>query len=203
MTSRTRCFLFSILVVFGLGTVSAQAQNFLMNSAETINEGNFKVAAFPTVLLGEDGAENEWGLATRLGYGFTDNFDVEAKLAFFDGLKLYGGDAELWLVKGKTDVSVSLGGHKADFDGDFDHTAIDTGLLVSRSVAPKLELYGGLSLSFESIDNVDDSRFTRAYLVPGLEYKLGQDLDLVAEIGLGINDDSPNYVSAGLALYLR
>ena len=70
-------------------------------------------------------------------------------------------------------------------------------------VGHKLELYGGVSLSFESIDDVDDSHFTRAYLVPGLEYKLARDLDLVAEVGLGINDDSPNYASAGLALYLR
>jgi hypothetical protein len=128
---------------------------------------------------------------------------VEAKLAVFDGLKLYGADAEVWLVKGKTDVSVSLGAHKADFDHGFDSTAIDTSLLVSHDVGHKLELYGGVSLSFESIDDVDDSSFTRAYLVPGLEYKLGRDLDLVAEVGLGINDDSPNYASAGLALYLR
>ena len=203
MTRHPRLRLFLIVLAFALGPGSAHAQNFLMNSAETINEGNFKIAAFPTVLLGEDGAENEWGVATRAGYGFTDSFDVEAKLAFFDGFKIYGADAELWVVKGKTDVSVSLGAHKTDFEGDLDSTAIDTALLVSHPIASRLEIYGGLSLSFESVDDVDDSSFTRAYLVPGIEYKLGDDLDLVAEVGLGINDDSPNYVSAGLALYLR
>ena len=192
-----------ILLAFAWDPSSAHAQNFLMNSAETINQGNFKIAAFPTVLLGEDDVDNEFGLASRLGYGFTDSFDVEAKLAFFDGLKIYGADAELWLVKGTTDVSVSLGAHKADFEGDFDSTAIDAALLVSHGIARRLELYGGLSVSRESIDDVDDSSFTRLYLVPGIEYKLGEDLDLVAEVGLGINDDSPNYVSAGLAFYLR
>jgi hypothetical protein len=203
MTRHPRLPLFLILLTFALGTGSAQAQNFLMNSAETINEGNFKIAAFPTVLLGEDGADNEFGLATRVGYGFTDSFDVEAKIAFFDGLKIYGADAELWLLKEKTDVSVSLGAHKADFEGDFDSTAIDAAVIVSHPIARRLELYGGVSLSFESIDDVDDSSFTRAYLVPGIEYKVGEDLDFVAEVGLGINDDSPNYVSAGLAFYLR
>src|SRR5688572_11892253 len=127
-----------------------------MNSAETINRGNFKIAAFPTVLLGEDGGDSEWGVATRLGYGFTSSFDVEAKLAFFDGFKLYGADAELWLIKGQTDVSAAVGAHKADFEGDFDTTAIDTSLMVSRNLGSNLELYGGLSVSFESVDRGGD-----------------------------------------------
>jgi hypothetical protein len=186
-----------------LGSAPAHAQNFLMNSAETINKGNFKIAGFPTVLFGEDGADNEWGVATRLGYGFTPSFDVEAKIAFFDGFKLYGADAELWLVKGPTDVSVAAGAHRADVDGAFDSTAIDLSLLVSGNVAPKLELYGGGSVSFESIDDVDDSNFTRAYLVPGIEYKASEDVDLLAEFGIGLNDDSPNYFSFGVAFYLR
>jgi hypothetical protein len=186
-----------------LGAGSAQAQNVLMNSAETINKGNFKIAAFPTLLLGEDGADNEFGVAGRFGYGFTDNFDIEGKVAFFDGLKLYGIDAELWLLKkNPIDLSVSLGAHKTDLD-IVDSSAIDTALVASGHVSDNLEIYGGLNVSFESIDDVDDSDFTRAYLVPGIEYKLHQDLDLVAEFGIGLNDDSPNYVSAGLAFYIR
>jgi hypothetical protein len=184
---------------------SAQAQNFLMNSAETINKGNFKLCGFPTALLGEDGADNEWGLASRLGYGFTPSFDVEAKLAAFDGFKMYGADAEWWAVKGKTDVSLSAGGHRSDFDGGGGSTSLDTAVVVSRSVAKSLEAYVGGSLSFESIDaggDVDED-FKRFYIVPGVEYKLGEDLDLLAEIGIGVNDDSPNYLSFGLAYYLR
>jgi Outer membrane protein beta-barrel domain len=184
----------------------AQAQNVLMNSAETINPGNFKIAAFPTLLFGKevDGVEgeDEFGIAGRFGYGFTDRFDMEGKVAFFDGVQLYGLDAEVWLLKGPADVSVSLGAHKTSFDGG-DSSAIDTALLVSGHVAEKLELYGGVNVSFESIDDVDDSDFTRAYVVPGIEYKLHNDLDLVAEFGIGLNDDSPHYVSAGLAFYIR
>jgi len=200
MTSRL-LFLACVLV---LHAGSADAQNFLMNSAETINKGNFKLCAFPTVLLGEDGADNNWGIASRLGYGFTPSFDVEVKLATFDGFKMYGADAEWWLVKGKTDVSVSAGGHKSDFDGEGgSSTAIDTALLLSRSVARSLEAYVGGSLSFESLDDVDDSSFKRFYLVPGVEYKLGEDIDLLAEFGIGLNDDSPNYFSFGAAYYIR
>jgi hypothetical protein len=181
-------------------TGSAHAQNVLMNSAETIDRKTFKLSAFPTVILGEDDADSEWGVASRLGYGFTDSFDVEAKLAFFDGLTFYGVDAELWFVKGEIDVSGALGVHRTDFEGDFALTGIDTALLVSGHVADKLELYGGLNLSFESEDEQD---FTRAHFVPGLEYRVAKDLDLLAEFGIGLNDDSPEYFSFGVAFYVR
>lgn len=195
---------FSLLVLMALGAPSAQAQNILMNSAETINKGNFKIGVFPTVLLGKDGADNNWGAFGRFGYGFTPRFDIEAKLALFDDFKIYGLDAEAWLVRESPfDLSVSLGLHKADSDTGADSSAIDTALLVSDHVTSRLELYGGLSLSFESLDDVPNSDFTRAYVVPGLEYKMSDQLDLVAEVGVGLNDDSPNYVSFGLALYLR
>ena len=200
----------SILPFLMLSTVlcagRAQAQNVLMNSAETINPGNFKLAAFPTILFGKDvdgvDGENETGIAGRFGYGFTSRFDMEGKVAFFDGVTLYGLDAEYWLVKGPADVSISLGAHKTSTDLG-DSSAIDTALLLSGNIGDKLEAYGGLNLSFESLDDVDDSDFTRAYVVPGIEYKITQDLDLVAEFGIGLNDDSPHYLSAGLAFYIR
>jgi hypothetical protein len=189
--------------VLALHAGSADAQNFLMNSAETINKGNWKLCAFPTVLLGEDGADNSWGLASRLGYGFTPSFDVEVKLAKFDNFKMYGADAEWWAVKGRTDVSLSAGGHKSDFDGPGGTTAFDAALLASRNVGDALEAYVGGSLSFESIDDVEDSSFKRFYVVPGIEYKVHKDLDLLAEFGIGLNDDSPNYFSFGAAYYIR
>jgi hypothetical protein len=49
---------------------------------------------------------------------------------------------------------------------------------------------------------VDDS-FTRLHLVPGIEYGLSETFDLVAEFGIGINDDSYRYVGAGITYYVR
>lgn len=49
---------------------------------------------------------------------------------------------------------------------------------------------------------VDDS-FTRLHLVPGIEYRLSDEVDLVGEIGLGINDNSFTYVGAGITYYIR
>lgn len=180
----------------------AAAQNFLMNSAETINEGNFKVAAFPTVIFAEGEGEDAWGLATRFGYGFTDRFDVEGKIAFFDGLNLYGADAEYWVVKGDLDVSLSGGLRFSDYEGDADTKALDLAAIASLGVIDRLEAYAGASVSFESVD-ADDSSFQRFYLVPGVEYRAAKDLDLLAEFGIGLTDDSPHYFSFGVAYYIR
>ncbi len=48
-----------------------------------------------------------------------------------------------------------------------------------------------------------DNSFTRLHLVPGIEYRLSDTLDLVAEFGIGINDNSSTYVGAGITYYIR
>jgi hypothetical protein len=183
--------------------VSAAAQDFgVMNSAETINKGNFKLMANPLVVFGKDGGDDEVGVAIVGGYGFTDRVDAEAKVSFFDDLTFIGGDVEVWLVKHEPiDVSVIGGFHVGRSDA-FDTTAFDVTFLGSGHVTPKLELYGGLDIARNDIDDVDDS-FTTVHLVPGIEYAISQDIDFVAEVGLGLNDDSHHYISGGIAFYFR
>jgi hypothetical protein len=191
----------TVFVVAAAAEVSAQ--DVLMNSAETINQGNFKLALFPTVLFGKNGGDSVWGVAGRAGYGFTPRFDIEAKAAIFKGLNYFGVEAEYWFVQGRNaNVSVALGAHLTDWREEADSSGIDTSLLFSTSPAERLELYGGLKLAFDSVKN-SDQNFTRAHLVPGLEYRISADLDFLAEFGIGLNDNSRSYVSVGLALYLR
>jgi hypothetical protein len=192
-----------VLCSFGLWADPARAQNFLQNSSETINKGNFKISAFPTGLFGKNGAPDRWGGAARVGYGITDSFDVEAKGALFDGFGLLGADAELWLLKGDFDLSVSGGAHKALVDGGIDSSAIDVTAQLTRHVTNRLEVYGGTSISFEWLDEGTDTGFTRAYIVPGVEYKVSEDLDFISEFGVGLNDNSPHYLGLGFALYIR
>ena len=45
--------------------------------------------------------------------------------------------------------------------------------------------------------------FTTAHLVPGIEYRVSSSVDFVGEIGIGLNDGSSNYISAGIAYYVR
>lgn len=179
----------------------AAAQDFgVMNSAETINKGNFKLTGNPIIILGKNGADNDIGLAASLGYGFTDRLDAEAKLAVFDGLTYFGADAEYWLVKGqKVDFSVAGGFHLGNGDG-FDTTGLDLTFLASSHIADRLEVYGALDFARNKLKNTSFD-FTTAHLVPGIEYRISPKVDFLGEIGLGLNDDSSNYVSVGLALY--
>lgn len=182
--------------------VLAAAQDFgVMNSAETINEGNVKLMAYPMFVFGE--GDDETGVSIAGGYGFTDRFDVEGRLTFFDGLTFFGADAEYWLVRGQdVDVSVIGGFHLGQADGPFDLAGLDFTLLASGSVSPRLELYGALDIATNELDN-NFGDYTTVHLVPGIEYAINDNLDLVSEIGLGINDESNNYFAVGLAFYLR
>jgi hypothetical protein len=54
----------------------------------------------------------------------------------------------------------------------------------------------------ESFDDVD-RRVTVAHVVPGIEYRVARDVDFLAEVGIGINEDSGNYASVGVAVYIR
>lgn len=184
--------------------VSAAAQDFgVMNSAETINKGNFKLMANPIVVFGKNGSDSETGVAVMGGYGFGDRFDVEAKVSFFDGVTFLGADAEYWLINTRPVHFSLIGGfHIADADfGDspqgFDFTALASGF-----IANNLELYGGLDFSRNSFDDSNRS-YSTWHLVPGIEYRISPRLDFVGEVGIGLNDHAHNYVSVGLAFYTR
>lgn len=189
-------------VTFLAAAAQVSAQAVLMNSAETINKGNLKLALFPTVLFGKNGGDSVWGLAGRFGYGLTKSLDIEAKVGFFKGLKYFGADIEYWFLKsGHFNGSAALGAHMTDYDGGYDSNGIDTSLLFSHKPVEKLEIYGGLMLAFDKVKNTDIST-TKIHLVPGIEYRISKDLDFLAEVGIALNADSLSYASVGLALYL-
>ncbi|HEX7503397.1 MAG TPA: hypothetical protein VF451_08230 [Acidobacteriota bacterium] len=189
-------------IFLSVAAVDVSAQQVLMNSAETINQGNLKLAIFPTVLFGKGGEDSIWGVAGRFGYGFTNSLDIEAKVGFFKGIRFFGVDVEYWFVKGRNfNVSAALGGHLTDLKGPGDSKGIDATLLASTAPAKNLEIYGGLMFSFDSINNTDVNR-TLVHVVPGIEYRISDDVDFLAEFGIALNDKSRSYASVGLAFYL-
>lgn len=191
----------AVTLFLAAAAAEVSAQDVLMNSAEIIKQGNIKLGIFPTVLFGKNGSDSVWGMAGRVGYGLMPRFDIEAKGAAFKDLKYYGADVEYWLVKGRNiNGSVALGGHLTDSKGGADSSGIDTAFLVSTKPAKNLEIYGGLRLAFDLVKNSDQS-FTLAHVVPGIEYRISDDLDFLAEVGIALNDDSRSYASVGFALY--
>lgn len=180
-----------------------------MNSAETINKGNFKLLANPMIVFGKKAcdsctkSDSETGIAIAGGYGFGKRFDVEAKASFFDGGKNFGADAEYWLVNtGPVNVSAIAGFHITDPEGPGKAKGPDLTLLASGTIADKLELYGGLDWSRNKFDD-SNFKYSTLHLVPGIEYRIKPQLDLVSEFGIALNDDSNHYFSIGLAFYSK
>jgi hypothetical protein len=198
----------SVVLVLALAISApafAHAQDFgVMESAETIDRGNFKFKVNPVVLFGKD-RDEELGVSFLMGYGFTNNFDLEGGVAVYDGIRIFGGNAEVWLIRNPPlDFSVSGGVHVRRGEQTVDMTGIDLTFLASKHVGPRVELYGALDLAFEEItENGIDHSFKTIHFVPGMEVKLGEDLDFVAELGLALNDEARHYFSGGLAYYFR
>jgi len=48
-----------------------------------------------------------------------------------------------------------------------------------------------------------DGQYETYYAVPGVGYHLTHNLDLLAEVGVGLNGESDNYVSGGMSWFFR
>jgi hypothetical protein len=183
--------------------VPARAQNFQTGSASTIPAGHLRLTASPAWMFGRDGAPDRTGGAFRLGYGMSDSFDVEAKTAFFDGVTLVGGDGKFRVLDhGTTSLSLSAGGHQALVSHALDSTALDLAAQLTERLGQRLEVYGGAVFSWELLHDPagPDTDFTRIHLVPGVRFGVAEKLDLLVEAGVGLNDNSPHFITAGLAL---
>jgi hypothetical protein len=184
----------------------------ILQSAETMDRGTFKLMVAPIMVFGKNGADDEVGVAARGGYAFTEHFDAEAKLGFFGNGTFVGADGEYWIWRGTEknsglDFSLTGGLHwMLGKDGNFDTMGFEVTPQLSGHLNESLELCGALDASFESIQDapplVDDS-FTILHLVPGIEYRVSDTVDLEGEIGIGLNDDSFTYAAVGITFYLR
>jgi|GEM_PF-712913 len=202
------------VTTFGLCFALPAAAQYIgiLQSAETMNRGTYKLMVAPIMIFGKDGADNMTGFTARAGYAFTERFDLEAKLGFFDQGTVVGVDGEYWIFRGKDynshiDFSLTGGFHwMSRSDNRSDMMGFELTPQLSGHVTKKLELCVALDASFESIRDVPpgvDNSFTRLHLVPGIEYRLSDTIDFVAEFGIAINDNASNYAGAGLALYIR
>jgi hypothetical protein len=202
------------VAAFGLClALPAGAQTIgVLQSAETMNRGTYKLLVAPIMVLGKNGADNELGIAARGGYAFTEYLDAEVKLGSFKNGTFVGADVEYWIYRGAEknsglDFSLTGGLHwMFGSDNRFDTMGFELTPQLSGHVTENLELCGALNASFESIKDAPqgaDDSFTVLHLVPGIEYRLSDTFDLDAEFGIGTNDNSSNYVGAGITYYIR
>ena len=213
--------LLCLLTPFTVPPTVAQAQDFgLLESAETINKGNFKLRVSPLLMVGKN-VEDEPGVAVLAGYGFTSNFDVEGGVALYDGVTFWGAAAKVWLVKERRfDCSVAGGLHRRTGDRTpglpvaDGVVGLDLSFLASGHVTRRLELYGGVDLAFEGVGasssplssghllpNPED--FKTVHLVPGILFRITDNVGFVAEAGVALNESARHYIAGGLAFYVR
>jgi hypothetical protein len=181
----------------------ARGQDFgVMESAETINVRNVKLRLSPLLVFDKHGNDDRAGASILVGYGVTPRFDLEGGVAFYDGVTFFGGNGEFWLVREQPfDVSLIAGLHGRTGSKTANFAGVDLTVLASGHATPRLELFGAVDLAFEGLG--EPGRFTTAHLVPGLEYKLNDTVDFVAEFGVALNDRSNHYLAGGLAFYFQ
>jgi len=197
-----RIYIFIFVITFLLTSLTLfPYQGVLMNSAETINPGNFKFAIFPTMLIGKNGGDNTWGVAGKGGLGLSRSVDIEVKGAIFKNFNYFGADLEYWFYRGRDiNVSAAAGWHMLKSKNGSDSSGIDAALIASTKPSKKLEIYGGLKVSFDTIKN-SNRNFTLAHIAPGFEYKITSEIDFLGEFGIALNDSTNNYLSFGFAYY--
>ena len=193
-------------VSLAVSAAPARAQNFLNGSAETIRDRYFRLTAAPVQMFGRDAAPDRAGGAFRLGYGITDAFDVEAKSAFFDGVTLIGGDGQFrglqrqrraglapdWRPPGRDVERARLDGARPRRGAQ--HVGRPP---LSRSTPEPSFLLRVRERARTSND------FTRVHVVPGARFGLGRRVDSCrSRRGIGLNHNSPHYLTAGLALHM-
>jgi hypothetical protein len=208
MPTCTRVALSLFLVLAsGLAWPAAAQEIGVLQSAETVDEGVFKIMVAPSIAVGEGDADNQVGIGARFGYGFVDRFDAEGKVSFYENNTFVGADAEVWVLR-DAGLDFSLGGgvHWMFGDEALDTMGFELTPIASVHAGEILEIYGALDVSFESVRDappgIDDS-FTKLHAVPGIEVRLSDEADLVGEFGIGLNDDSAEYGAVGLTFYLR
>ena len=195
---------------------SAGAADFgVMETAEPIEPRSFKLVGFP-MLTDRDNGEEEGSFAVGLGYGLPHDLDVEGQIARDDRATYLGSDIEWNAWRGyNMKVSIGSGFHTVDLDDGGSVNGADTTAIFTYTPIRRLDLNAALDASIEDVDGGDgsdpllperwrsDNRYETVYFAPGLEYQLTRNLDLLAEVGLGLNDESDDYGSAGLSWYFR
>jgi hypothetical protein len=181
----------------------------VMESADPVRKGDFKFEGYPLAARRSDTQDQQTGANVAFGYGMGQNWDAEVQLANYDDVLFFGVDAEYSFIdEDRYEVSLDGGAHYGNHDLGTQR-GLDLTPLVSYR--PR-SLHGfkwnaALDLAYDWIDlavsSAQDASYLSAYVVPGAQYRIAHEVDLIGEIGVGLNNDSSDYASAGLAVYFR
>lgn len=198
-------------LLVALASPAVQAVDFgVMESADPVERGHMKFDAYPLVTERVQTQEVNKGVNMGVGYGFGEAWDAEAQVATYDDISFYGADIEYSFFH-DGQIELSLGGGLHYGDSDFgEQTGVDVTPLVSYKPAtlPGFKWNGALDFAWDDLDRTSDNpdvedHYFSAYIVPGAQYRIARGVDLIGEIGVGLNSSSNEYASAGLSFYFN
>jgi len=204
-----------VLSVSLAGSPAVLAVDFgVMETAIPIENGHVKYTGFPLAIRKAAESEQDMGVTVGLGYGISERWDAELQLATYDDITFVGADLEhTFLDRGPLSMSLTAGAHYANLDfgtqRGVDLTYIASYALTSGSGGRKgsgFTLNTALDLARDERD-LDrptagfQDRYSSVHLVPGLQYRVSLQVDIMGEIGVGLNDASDDYVAIGTSYY--
>jgi len=176
--------------------VPARGQDAVMQTARPLGASAFRLALHP-VLLPE--GDDELGLAGRLDWGLSGRLTLQSRVAVYNDLSYLGAQVLYPLASGgDLELAGMAGVHRVFPDERDGYYGLDVALLGSHALGGDLALFGSLDLDREW-PHAPFASFTRVHLTAGLDAKLSAQVHGLVEVGFGLGDDSPNYVSAGFS----
>lgn len=206
MTTRT------LALLLLCGCTSAYAVDFgVMESADPVRKGDFKFEAYPLSTRRTATREEDSGVNAAVGYGFWEDADLELQFATYDDVYFAGTDLEYSLVREpRHEFSVDIGAHYANTDFGTQLGADFTPLYSYKPASlPGFKWNAALDFAYDKASFAHanthglPAQYWSAYVVPGAQYRVARDVDVIGEVGLGLNADSNSYASVGLSFYFR
>lgn len=189
----------ALALLVGLAS-GAHAQDALIPPPEGMTRGSTQLTSY-SVLVPRD--DDEVGFFLRGALGVNEDLSVRASLGLYNDLTYLSAAGDLLLPRMlPVDLLVSLGFHRSGFEQGADILGADLALVGRHALGTKSAVYGGLDFDFEMPEDPYDT-FTRARFVAGVNTALTSTIGVLVEGGLGFNDQSPHYLSAGLTVRLR
>jgi hypothetical protein len=174
----------------------ARGQDAVMQTARPLEASAFRVALHP-VLLPE--GDDELGLAGRAEWALSGRLAFQSRFALYNDLGFLGAQAIYALSRGgELELAAQAGVHRSFPDRRDGFYGADLALLASAELQDEMAVFGSLDLDREWPPAPFDA-ITRFHLTVGLERAVSERLRALVEVGLGLGDDSPHYVSAGFA----
>lgn len=181
----------------------------VMETADVVEPGDFKFIAFPLAVRDGPRREHDTGVNVGLGYGVGRHLDVEGQIGVYDDITYFGADLE-YTYRADRPLELSIGSGAHGVDSDFGNPwGLDLTHIASYALPsiPRLRLIGALDAAWERADAGyaaavgSDREYWVAYAAPGLQYRFTEQVDVVGEVGIGLNGDSNDYVAAGISYY--